>query len=205
MAEQQQVRSFPAGPIAGISALLLIVGGATAWLTWNSVPSEKTQTPPIPTAVETAPPKIPESVSPVVVKQPVQIYLLKDNGYEFERIPTTVQVKASAEPKEVLRAAFDSLLATKGDTAIPNGTQVRNLTVQDDNIYLDLSQEFTSGGGSTSMTGRLEQVLYTATSLNENARVWISVEGQPLELLGGEGLEVPQPLDRTLFESEFNF
>ncbi|NER39158.1 MAG: GerMN domain-containing protein [Oscillatoria sp. SIO1A7] len=202
---EQQVRSFPAGPIAGISALLLIVGGATAWLTWNSVP-EKAETPPIPTAIESAPPKkIPESVSPVVVKQPVQIYLLKDNGYEFERMPTTVQVKASAKPKEVLRAAFDSLLATKSDTAIPNGTKVRNLTLQDDNIYLDLSQEFTSGGGSTSMTSRLEQVLYTATSLNENARVWISVEGQPLELLGGEGLEVPQPLDRTLFESEFNF
>ena len=204
MAEQQQVRHIPAGLIAGISALVLTVGGATAWLTWNSVPSEQTKTPQPSTAVE-VPPVTPAPVSPVVVEQPVQIYLLQDNGYKLQRVPTTVQVKASAEPKEVLGAALDSLLVRESDTAIPNGTEVRNLSVQDDNIYLDLSQEFTSGGGSASMTGRLEQVLYTATALNSNAQVWISVEGQPLELLGGEGLEVPQPLSRTLFESEFNF
>ncbi len=54
------------------------------------------------------------------------------------------------------------------------------------------------------MAGRLAQILYTATTLEPDAPVWLSVEGKPLEVLGGEGLLLEQPLSRDRFEKDFN-
>jgi len=50
------------------------------------------------------------------------------------------------------------------------------------------------------MSSRVAQVLYTATSLQPNAKVWIDIEGKPLEVLGGEGLLLEQPLTQESFE-----
>jgi len=51
------------------------------------------------------------------------------------------------------------------------------------------------------MSSRVAQVLYTATSLQPNAKVWIDIEGKPLEVLGGEGLLLEQPLTGKLREN----
>ena len=77
--------------------------------------------------------------------------------------------------------------------------------VENNGVYIDLSEEFTYGGGSASMIGRLGQVIYTASSLEPDVKVWIFVEGKPLEMLGSEGLEVSQPITRQNFQQEFQF
>ena len=139
--------------------------------------------------------------------QTVQVYWVKEASGKFEAVPTKVAVKQVDKPDATLQAAFNSLLAGPKDASvsseIPKGTKLRSLSVKNDGVYVDLSAEFTSGGGSNSMTGRLGQVIYTATSLKPNTKVWISVEGKPLELLGGEGLEVAQPSTRQSFDKNF--
>jgi spore germination protein GerM len=215
MEEQSQIRKIPIKFVAGISALVLTVGGATAGWLWSS---QKYQSPVTePNALETPQPEVtpnqtdtvtsPEATSPTT-NQSVEIYLLKDNGLKSELVPMPVKVQAGAEPAEILTVAFNSLLSQQNNqqgsfSNIPEATQLRSLTIKDDGIHVDLSPEFEYGGGSSSMIGRLQQVLYTATSLDPTAQVWISLEGQPLTVLGGEGLEIPQPLTRQLFESEF--
>jgi spore germination protein GerM len=140
------------------------------------------------------------------VQQTAQIYWLKDTGTHLEVVPTTLPV-ATNNPSAVLEVAFANLLAGPTDatfsSTIPQGTKLRSVKIQNDGIHVDLSEEFTTGGGSASMMGRVAQVLYTATTLQPNAKVWLDVEGKPLDVLGGEGLELEQPMTRKSFKENF--
>jgi spore germination protein GerM len=77
------------------------------------------------------------------------------------------------------------------------------LKAENNDIHVNLSANFTTGGGSTSMMGRVGQVVYTATSLNPKAKVYIEVNGKLLEVLGGEGVELQQPLTRESFQKNY--
>ena len=121
-------------------------------------------------------------------------------------VPQPVQI-AATQPNQVLETAFQSLLAgpTEGtdSTTIPQGTKLLGLKVENNEVHVNLSEDFTSGGGSTSMIGRVGQVVYTATTLNPNAKVYIEVNGKQLDVLGGEGVELEQPLTRESFKKNY--
>jgi spore germination protein GerM len=199
MQDQQQVRRIPLGVIAGISAVLLAGGGGAGWLAWNSIiTSTKT---PVPTT-----PELPKPVQPST-EEKVQVYWLNNVNNRIEVVPSSITLKDADEPSEIIEGALKSLLIGPADpafaTTIPKGTKIRKVSLEADGVHVDLSKEFTKGGGSASMTGRVAQVLYTASSLDPAAKVWIEVEGKPLEVLGGEGLILDQPMTREKFKENF--
>lgn len=203
-------RRLPAGVIAALAAVLFS-GSATALWTWQRVTSSSdTGTTPT-TEVTPTTPATPEPAeptpSPVAIEQNVQVYWLKDTGTRLEVVPQDLKVEADEQPEAILNAAFDQLLqgpkAAEFASTIPTGTKLLGLQVKDDGVHVDLSQNYTSGGGSASMSGRLAQIIYTASALQPDAPVWLSVEGEPLEVLGGEGLMVDQPMTRATFEQNF--
>lgn len=199
MTRQQRVNRFPSGAIAAAIIAALAAGGGAAWWGFHATNQPTTST--------TVPNVVQQPTSPQVVQSTTaQIYLLRDTGKNLELVSKPIEVNTN-QPKSVLEAAFQGLLTESEDakvsSTIPEGTKLRSLRVQDDGIHIDLSQEFTTGGGSASMSGRLAQVIYTATTLDANANVWIEVEGKPLELLGGEGLEITQPMTRQSFQENF--
>lgn len=192
--------------VAGLSAVVVIAGGSTAWWTWHSltsVESTPTVTSPSTTDSTANTPDTPIAA----VEQTVELYWLEDTGQGLVLSPYTINIQGEDQPEELLATAFDALLTGPDSTTvfstIPPGTRLLDLQVEPDGIHVDLSNEFGLGGGSAAMSGRLAQVLYTATALDENAPVWISVDGQPLKVLGGEGLVVEQPMTRSDFEREF--
>ena len=217
--QQQPRRPIPPNILAAFSAIVLLTGGGTAWWAWssrtppltnsNTIQSsqpgkEGTPSTPTPANSNTQSP----AISPAATAdKTLQVYWLKPSDSAIQLAPRPVKVSASGDANALLETAIQQLLAgsptATETTTIPTGTQLRSLAIKPDGIHIDLSKEFTRGGGSTSMTGRLAQVLYTATSLNPAAAVWFSIEGKPLETLGGEGLVLEQPLTRQKFEQDF--
>jgi germination protein M len=81
-------------------------------------------------------------------------------------------------------------------SAVPDGTQLLGLKIADGIARVDLTSEFESGGGSASMQMRLAQVVYTITQFPTVKGVVFSLDGEPIDILGGEGIIIDHPLTR---------
>jgi spore germination protein GerM len=140
----------------------------------------------------------------------VAVYFIRasDGGDTLQDVPRRVRGR-TAEAR--LRGALEALLAgptaderARGlTTAIPPGTRLRGLRIDNGVVVVDLSGEVGSGGGSASMLGRLWQIVYTATQLPAAAQVRLLIDGQPRQALGGEGVLIDRPLSRPPAVPEF--
>jgi len=181
----------------GLIAAAVVSGfGVAAWLGGNSAPP--TGNPP--SNISSQPPT--QSIN---VERQVTLYWIATKEKKFVAVPRPISAPSS---EVALKTALTTVIAQSVKqpnlySAIPPQTKVLDFTVKDKDIRLNLSKEFASGGGSASMTGRVVQILYTATSLNPDANLFLSIEGKPLTYLGGEGVEISQPITRESFPLEF--
>jgi len=117
-------------------------------------------------------------------------------------------VARTADGPGVASAALEALLAGPTEeeagvgfsTTIPEGTELLGVTVEGGVATVDLSDEFAGGGGSLSMMGRVAEVVFTATQFPTVDGVAFQLEGEPLEVLGGEGLILDGPQTRADWE-----
>jgi len=79
---------------------------------------------------------------------------------------------------------------------VPPGTQLLGLAIDNGIATVDLTSEFESGGGSTSMNMRIAQIVYTLTQFPTVKGVLFQLDGQPVDVLGGEGVIVDHPVSR---------
>jgi spore germination protein GerM len=204
-------RLFSNKPAVKLSLLLMTVVGLSIWVGNHplSLPPEQRSVP-VPTSTTTPnhpPPRSnPQQVQP-------QVYWLRTNQNKLTLVPTPLPSNTAdpSSPQQVLTTAIQELLAAQPSdnlsSTIPKGTKLRSLQIRSDGVHIDLSREFRSGGGSTSVIYRVAQVIYTATSLNPDRAVFISVEGESIDRdhpLGGEGLILRQPITRTQFAADFS-
>ncbi|MEM6423651.1 MAG: GerMN domain-containing protein [Cyanobacteria bacterium P01_D01_bin.128] len=219
-------RRIPLGIVAGLSAIALLAGGATALFTWRSIapkapvadfptlesprdgnsealPGDGSRNPTAAKTDETA-----DKTENGATEQVGQIFWVQDEGSGFKLVGRPMETPATTPDAAIVSTLEKLLQGTEAETAyfssIPAEVELLDLSIDAEGIHVDLSESFQSGGGSASMMGRLGQIVYTATSLDPAAKVWISVAGDPLTVLGGEGLIVPQPMTRAQFDQDFS-
>lgn len=170
--------------------------------------------PPIPSKLPTVGETTIKPTVPTIAQnqeKPVKIWRLDDDGKKTFLVPQERQNSDTTKLSPELRVqkSMSSLIASAGKpdgkltSTIPVGTKLLSTKILADGIHVDLSKEFTQGFGATSMIGRLGQVVYTATEGDPDAQVWITVEGQKLEVLGDVGVEVRQPITRQTYDQDF--
>jgi spore germination protein GerM len=141
----------------------------------------------------------------------IKIWRLDDNGKKTFLVPQERKdpEASTSDPQLRLQRSMSTLLASAGKpegkltSTIPVGTRLLSSRILADGIHIDLSKEFTTGFGATSMIGRIGQLVYTATAQNPDAPVWITVEGKKLEVLGDVGAEIRQPITRQTYNQDF--
>ncbi|PZU97872.1 MAG: hypothetical protein DCE90_05070 [Pseudanabaena sp.] len=196
-----KIPAFNKSTWMGLVAAAVVGGSATAVLINGNLTNP-------PTSSTSSPPAINQVAQPSpdrAVDGELSVYWIESNNNKLIAVPVAVKAKNS---REAIATAFNTLItevppAETLYSAIPEGTKVLDIATIGKDIRINLSSEFTKGGGSASMQGRIIQVLYTVTSLEPEAKVYLSIDGKPLKYIGGEGLEVPQPMTRKDFALEF--
>ncbi len=79
---------------------------------------------------------------------------------------------------------------------IPMGTKLIEVTQIPGELRVNLTRQFISGGGSHSMQQRINQLTGTIRSIEKAIPVFIDIEGKQLDLLGGEGVMVKEPVNQ---------
>ena len=109
----------------------------------------------------------------------------------------------------VARAAMEELLARPTEfeanagvaTNVPPGTRLLGLTIENGVATVDLSEEYGSpGGGTMGESMAVAQVVYTLTQFPTVKGVAFEIEGTPLEMTPGHGIDLRDPQRRADWE-----
>lgn len=130
----------------------------------------------------------------------VKVYFIKSNGPED--INFTPVVRKISKDDSPVDASLKELFIgpTKKEqlrgimTEIPEGTRLINVEASQDEISVNLSSQFVTGGGSATMQLRYLQLYKTLTGIAPKKKVYLLVDGKNLKTIGGEGLEITQPI-----------
>ena len=115
----------------------------------------------------------------------------------LREVPETVAVGTAAMQQLLSGPSASELAADPAmSTAIPAGTRLLGLRINDRIATVDLSREFEAGGGSASVFSRLAQVVYTLTQFPTVDAVRFELDGKPVTVFSGEGVILDQPVGR---------
>lgn len=143
----------------------------------------------------------PSTPSEVLNTEIVSIYFIgqnqnKEDVYKIvkrEYNPQTDGTKADFVLNELLKGPNAKEVALGIYTEIPRTTKLLAISNINGKMYIDLSSEFEQGGGTDGLYKRLYQLIKTVNK-NIPDKVYLKINGQEAEVIGGEGIMITQPL-----------
>ena len=137
-----------------------------------------------------------------------QIPVETDNKYEYtcyfySSAGKLIPVKRVFSTKQNLENTISLLI--KGPTIaearqgiyseIPKNTDVISIKQTPDSVVVNLTSGFGQGGGSQSVENRVKQLSKTVKTNAGTKKVYLYIDNNEVEYLGGEGVYIKQPLD----------
>lgn len=187
--------------------VILVTGGGpglVADTTTTSAPGETVTTVLPETTTTTAQPSPPSTWTGVV-------YLVQTPENSFLSNPALVPVPVEIEAPSVVlpgTADFTHALSVLGETgyptgfsnAIPSGVTVIDQRVNGSVLVVEMSESFVAGaGGALADFTMLNQLIYTLTLNDPTLEVLFTVDSQPVDAFGSEGLVLIDPVGRDAF------
>lgn len=187
---------------AGLAGLIV---GTLAFvkIAYFSAPKEVVPEP----VVNEQPAKAPtEDVNTDVPKSYVSVYFLGQNDNN-EEVYKVVKRPYSAKSGTKLKLSIENLLQgpTEKEKAkgiyseIPQGTKLISLEETPDKVVINLSSDFEQGGGTEGLYKRLYQLIKTSNK-NTALNVYLYLNGKQVDVVGGEGIMINQPLNEKSLE-----
>ena len=81
---------------------------------------------------------------------------------------------------------------------IPEATKLISVKEKNNAYVINLSDDFEYGGGTESISSRFMQLVLTSTNASGGRDVYLEINGSMVEMLGGEGIMIKQPLKENL-------
>lgn len=81
-------------------------------------------------------------------------------------------------------------------TEIPSATKIVSINESQAEVIINLNSAFEQGGGTESLYKRLYQLIKTAKR-NTTKPVYLYIDGNKAEVIGGEGIMITQPLNEN--------
>ncbi len=144
----------------------------------------------------------------VNVKEYINIYMIGKNEHNEEVYKAVKRVYNKDIDGSKIKFAVSSLIrGPKPEerqrgvyTEIPSGAEIINITERSDRVIVNLNSAFVNGGGTESLYKRLYQLIKTAR-LNSSIPVYLYIDGQQADVVGGEGIMLSQPLSNSSLEN----
>ena len=128
----------------------------------------------------------------------LQVWFARDGGLvAVRRTHEPTQAVATAATNALLEGPTDPERSAGFTSAIPSGTRLLGISIQNGVATVDLTSEYQSGGGALSMQTRLGQVVYTLTQFPTVQKVRFRLDGNPVNVFSSEGIVLDHPVGRA--------
>jgi len=182
-----------------IVAILVVVYVKMAFFGSQDVIVDEPQTP---TETQVPTEEQPEQEKPKQAKDYVYVFFIAQNSkgdevYRAVKREYAPEVDGTSRLKFALKALVNGPSAKEKKlgvyTEVPAGTRLISVTETPSKVVINLSGEFELGGGTDGLYKRLFQLIKTSKR-NSNLPIYLQLNGKQVDVIGGEGIMINQPL-----------